>query len=71
MALKFYTSVAKWSKIKVRKFLGLMPTLVEVTWEKLVGALFASPDPEKGYYKFTIQTLYMYTSGSILEKQLN
>ena len=35
--LKFYTSVAKRLKLKVRKFLGLIPTFVEVTGEKLVG----------------------------------
>ena len=32
--LKFYTSVAKGLKLKVRKFWGLIPTFVEVTWEK-------------------------------------
>ena len=37
MTLKFYTSVAKGSKLKVRKFCGLSPTFVEVTGEKLVG----------------------------------
>ena len=35
--LQFNTSVAKGSKLKVRKFLGLIPTFVEVTGEKLVG----------------------------------
>ena len=35
--LKFYTSVAKGLKVKVRKFLGLIPTFVEVTGKKLVG----------------------------------
>ena len=35
--LKFYTSVAKGLKLKVRKFLGLIPTFLEVTGEKLVG----------------------------------
>ena len=35
--LKFYTSVAKGSKLKVRKFLGLIPMFVAVTGEKLVG----------------------------------
>ena len=44
MALKFYTSVAKELKLKVRKFWGLIPTFVEVTGEKLVG-LFAPPLP--------------------------
>ena len=37
MALKFYTSVEKKYKLKVRKCLGLIPTFVEVTGEKLVG----------------------------------
>ena len=31
MALKFYTSVAKESKLKVRKFFGLILTFVKVT----------------------------------------
>ena len=43
MDLKFYTSAEKELKLKVIKFLGLIPTFVEVTWEKLVGGLFASP----------------------------
>ena len=34
--LKFYTSVAKGLKLKVRKFWRLVPTFVEVTGEKLV-----------------------------------
>ena len=44
--LKFYASVVKDSKLKVRKFRGLVPTFVEVTWEELVGSgsLFA-PHP--------------------------
>ena len=37
MALKFNTSVAKELKLKVKKFLGLIPTFVEVTGENLVG----------------------------------
>ena len=37
--LKFYTTVAKVLKLKVRKFWGLR-SLVEVTWEKLVGQSF-------------------------------
>ena len=45
--LKVYTSVVKGLKLKVRKFLGLIPTLAEVTGEKLleVGDLFGSPTP--------------------------
>ena len=41
--LKFYTSVAKGLKLKVRKFLGLIPTFPEVTEEKLVGGAFLPP----------------------------
>ena len=37
MNLKFYTRLAKGLKLKVRKVLGLIPTFVEVTGEKLVG----------------------------------
>ena len=40
IALTFYTSVAKVIKVKVRKFLGLIPSFVEVTGEKLVGGTF-------------------------------
>ena len=36
-SLKFYTSMAKKLKLKVRKFWGLIPTFVEVTGEKMVG----------------------------------
>ena len=43
MGLKFYTSVAKGSKLKVRRFCGLIPTFVEVTGEKLVGGFFGPP----------------------------
>ena len=42
--LKFYTSVAKRFKLKVKKFWGLIPKFVEITGEKLVeGVLFGSP----------------------------
>ena len=37
MALKYYTSVAKRSKLNVRKFFRLVSTFVEVTRKKLVG----------------------------------
>ena len=39
--LKFYISVAKELKGNVRKFLGQVPTFVEVTREKLVGGRYA------------------------------
>ena len=35
--LKFYTSMAKGLKIKVKKFLAPIPAFVEVTGKKLVG----------------------------------
>ena len=35
--MKFYTSVGKRLKLKVRKFWQLIPTFEEVTGEKLVG----------------------------------
>ena len=38
--LKFYTSVAKCLKLKVRMFWGLIPTFSEVTEAKLVGGSF-------------------------------
>ena len=41
MDLKFYTRVAIGSKLKIRKFRGLVPTFAEVIGEKLVG-----PHPE-------------------------
>ena len=42
MILKIYNSVAKGLKLKVRQFLELNPTFIEVTAEKLVGGgLFA------------------------------
>ena len=37
MALKFFMSVAKCLKLKVRKIWGLIFTFVEVTGEKLIG----------------------------------
>ena len=46
MALKFYSNVAKELILKVRKFLGLILTFVEVTREKLVGMAFLAPYSE-------------------------
>ena len=40
--------LAKGSKLKVRKFWGLTPMLVEATDEKLVGWLFCPPPPSSG-----------------------
>ena len=47
--LKFYTSVAKWLKLKVRKIWGLSPTFVEVKWEKLAGGFFAQISDIEGH----------------------
>ena len=43
--LKFYISVAKGLKLKVRKFWGLVLTFVWVTGEKLVEGAFLPPPP--------------------------
>ena len=34
MANQFYTRVAKELKLKVRKFRGIIPTFIKVTWKK-------------------------------------
>ena len=62
--LKFYTSLSKGLKLKVRKFWGLIPTFVEVTREKLVGGLFA-PTPSwtglMGSFIFcTVSMMYLF-----------
>ena len=46
ISLKFYSSVAKELKLKVRKFWELIPTFIEVTGEKLVGERLFDPYPE-------------------------
>ena len=43
--LKFYTSVVKGLKLKVRKFWELIRKFAEVTEEKLVGGTFLPPPP--------------------------
>ena len=43
----FTPRVAKGLKLKVRKFLGLISTFVEVTGERLVGAAILTLRPEK------------------------
>ena len=40
MVLKFYASLAKWLKLKVRKFWGLIPMFVDLTGKKLVEEAF-------------------------------
>ena len=43
IALYFYSIVAKLFKLKVRKFLGLIPLFGEVAEKKLLGRPFAPP----------------------------
>ena len=72
MALKFYTSVKKGSKVKVRKFWGSILTFVEVSGEKLVGGgAFVPPfpsypsHPEFLFFKFNrkcMESLLRYMS---------
>ena len=47
MTLKFYTSVEKLLKLKVRTFWGLIPAFVKVKGEKIVqrGPFCLSPPP--------------------------
>ena len=52
--LKFYTTVEKGLKLKVRKFWGLTPTFVEVTREKLVGGPFCLPPSRIGLIRISI-----------------
>ena len=42
-SFKFYTSVTKGLKLKIRKFFELIPTCAEVTGQTLVGSLFGLP----------------------------
>ena len=48
--LKFYTTVAKGLKLKVRKFWRPNSTFVEVTGEKLVWGLFVPLPPTLNFY---------------------
>ena len=50
---KFYTSLSKGLKLKVRNFGGLIPMFVEVTGEKLVGVAFLPPPPPPSRIRLT------------------
>ena len=57
--LKFYNNVAKGLKLKVRQFWELIPTFVEVTWEKQIGRsyqFFPPSSEDKG--TFSKKTFY-------------
>ena len=43
IALKFYASVAKGLKVKVKRFWGIIATFVEVTGETMVGGILRPP----------------------------
>ena len=55
--LKFYTSVAKRLKLKVKTFCGLISTFVKLTGEKLVEGTFVIPPPILQYPNFQKPTL--------------
>ena len=58
VTLKFYSSVAKGLKLKIRKFCDLSPTFVEVREEKLIGEGAFWPPPVLNRVKITYhQTL--------------
>ena len=64
--LKFYTSVAKESKLKVRKFRWLTPMFVEFTGEKLVRAGAFCPSPILNRVNFSAYDLILSFNGSVL-----
>ena len=65
MALKFYASVTKVLKLKVRKFWGLNTTFVEFTEKKLVGGGFLPPFSHPSFI-LSITTWKRYVFGVIL-----
>ena len=56
--------MGKGLKLKVRKFEGLIPTLGEVTGEKLVEGLFAPSSPSQ--YEVSLNVESNYTPVSFL-----
>ena len=51
-----YQVKQRWLKLKVKKFLALILTFVEVIGKKLVEGLFApSPHPDLGYKRFVMK----------------
>ena len=58
--LKFYTNVAKGLKLKVKKFLGLIPTLIEVKGKKLVvGPFWVPPSLTPILYRVKAAWIYL------------
>ena len=62
---KFYASVAKESKLNVRKFRGLVPVLIKVIGEKLVGGAFLGPSSLIGLILGS-NRLFLYRNGVLL-----
>ena len=58
--LKFYTSLSKGLKLKVRKSWGLIPTVVEVTGGKLVRGSFCTPLPILNKVKACVRYLSLF-----------
>ena len=68
MALKFNTSVAKGSKVKVRKFWRPIPMFVEVTGKKLVGEAFCPPPPNLNRvkrFKNSCQSAFIFSKSTM------
>ena len=69
MVLKFYTSVTKGLKLKVRIYWWLVPRFVEIKWKKLIGEAFlASPILNRvkliGYTETFINKMKLFSYGS-------
>ena len=62
VALKFYTSVTKGLKLKIRKFWGLISTFVEVIEGKLV--VGSPPLPPLSQYWIGLRNIFSNTSSS-------
>ena len=71
--LKFYTSLSKGLKLKVRKFRGVILTFAEVTGEKLVERPFPPPilNRVKGIAKLWNNWRSSHFSGLTISKFIN
>ena len=71
MVLKFYTSVAKRLKPKGRKFWGVIPTFLEVIWEKLLGmgAVLPPPPPSLTHLNKLKQSYLKTVQGELKQYQ--
>ena len=60
MVLKFFTSVEKGLELKVRKFWGLLPTIVEDTGEKLKLKIRTAMNAKLQCLLFVLTRSYIY-----------